>query len=110
MRIALRTERRTANMLAAIVMSLFCSVAVLGQGYTGKTPLPHTYPNGNVHRLFGTDAPPGVIGAARLQRWGAVVGHYQAVSFRGPGSTEFSLPIDGVFQQPADKLKYSKRE
>jgi hypothetical protein len=73
------------------------------QGYSGNAPLPHTYPHGNVHRLFSGDAPPGVIGAARLQRWGAVVGHYQGVAFRGPGTTQFSLPLDGVFQPPADK-------
>ena len=105
MRIA---PNKLANSLAISAMSLVCSVAALGQGYTGNAPLPHTYPNGNVHRLFGTDAPPGVIGAARLQRLGAVVGHYQAVAFRGPGSTQFSLPIDGVFQPSSDEVTRHK--
>ncbi len=86
-----------------IACSLLYSSLGLAQGYTGNAPLPHPYPNGNVHRLFSGDAPPGVIGAARLQRWGAVAGHYQGVAFRGPGTTEFSLPISGVFQSPGDK-------
>lgn len=100
MRIALNT---IVNSLAVIALSLLCSAAAMAQGYTGNAPLPRTYPNGNVHRLFNGDNPPGVVGAARLQRMGAVVGHYQAVAFRGPGSTEVSLPIDGVFQSAGDK-------
>ncbi len=95
--------------LAAFVVACSTSAA-LAQGYGnnvgGYAPgsaLPHPYPNGNVQRLFsGTDTP-GAVGAARLQRWGAVMGHFQPVAFRGPGSTQFSLATDGVFQPPADK-------
>lgn len=86
----------------ATLATLLTSPAI-AQSNNGAANLPSPYPNGNVHRLFTGDAPPGVVGAARLQRWGAVVGHYQGVAFRGPGSTQFSLPIDGVFQPPSDK-------
>jgi hypothetical protein len=77
------------------------------QGYAPNASLPRTYPSGNTHRLFSGDDPPGVVGAARLQRWGSVAGHFQAVSFRGPGTSQFSLPIDGVFQPPSDKPVYA---
>jgi hypothetical protein len=57
---------------------------------------------GNIHRIFSADSPPGVVGAARLQRWGAVGGYYQPVAFRGPESTAFSLAVNGVFNPPVD--------
>jgi hypothetical protein len=102
MRNAMNSDLRLIALVSLAVTAFMTSTAG-AQGYTGNAPLPHPYPNGNVHRLFSGDAPPGVIGAARLQRWGAVVGHYQGVAFRGPGRTQFSMPIDGVFQPPADK-------
>lgn len=86
-----------------IAMSTLATTIAFAQGYSGNAPLPHPYPNGNVHRLIPGDAPPGMIGGARLQRWGAVGGHFQGVAFRGPGSTQFSLSIDGVFQPPSEK-------
>lgn len=104
MRISLTT---IAVSLAMLSLALCHGRSASAQGYAGDAPLPHPYPSGNVHRLFSGDAPPGVIGAARLQRWGAVGGHYQGVAFRGPGSTQFSLAIDGAFQPPADKPLYA---
>ncbi|HBJ36295.1 MAG TPA: hypothetical protein DDZ51_16395 [Planctomycetaceae bacterium] len=53
-----------------------------------------------LHRIHSADSLPGEVGGARLQRWGAVAGYYQPVAFRGPGSTAFSLGVDGVFQPP----------
>lgn len=53
-----------------------------------------------LHRIHSADSLPGEVGGARLQRWGAVAGYYQPVAFRGPGSTAFSLSVDGVFQPP----------
>lgn len=53
-----------------------------------------------LHRIHTADSLPGEVGGARLQRWGAVAGYYQPVVFRGPGSTAFSLGVDGVFQPP----------
>lgn len=58
--------------------------------------------DGGIHRIFSADSPPGVVGAARLQRPGAVAGYFQPVMFRGPGSTAFSLAIDGAFQPTSD--------
>jgi len=92
--------RLAFNLMA---MSTLTTTMAFAQGYSGNTPLPHPYPNGNVHRLIPGDAPPGMIGGARLQRWGAVGGHFQGVAFRGPGTTQFSLSIDGVFQPPSKK-------
>jgi len=87
--------------IAAIACLTLATTTATAQSYSGNSPLPHPYPNGNVHRLFSGDAPPGMIGGARLQRWGAVGGHFQGVAFRGPGSTQFSLAVDGVFQPPS---------
>lgn len=53
-----------------------------------------------LHRIHSADSLPGEVGGARLQRWGAVAGYYQPVAFRGPGTTAFSLGVDGVFQPP----------
>lgn len=97
----------TAASLAILSFSFWHAHSASAQGYAGDAPLPSPYPSGGMHRLFSGDAPPGVIGAARLQRWGAVGGHYQGVAFRGPGSTQFSLPVDGVFQPPSDKPLYA---
>lgn len=92
------------QMIAAVAtFAMLLNNHASAQNYAGDARLPSPYPSGNVHRLFTGDAPPGVVGAARLQRWGAVVGHYQGVAFRGPGDTQFSLPIDGVFQPASDK-------
>jgi len=67
-------------------------------------PAPGGNPSG-IHRILSADSPPGVVGAARLQRVGAVAGYFQPVVFRGPGSTSFSLAIDGAFQLPNDPDK-----
>jgi hypothetical protein len=53
-----------------------------------------------LHRIHTADSLPGEVGGARLQRWGTVAGYYQPVVFRGPGTTAFSLSVDGVFQPP----------
>lgn len=94
-------KQRLMTMAIVLTLSLF-GTASYAQ-YSSNQPLPHPYPTGKVHRLFPADAPPGVIGAARLQRWGSVAGHYQAVAIRGPETTQFSLPIDGVFQPPSEQ-------
>ncbi len=94
--------RTIATVTLALLLVNAAALSTHAQ-YAGNQPLPHPYPHGNVHRLFPADAPPGVIGAARLQRWGSVAGHYQAVAFRGPDGVQFSLPIDGVFQPPAEQ-------
>lgn len=62
-------------------------------------PAPGGNPAG-IHRVLSADSPPGVVGAARVQRVGAIAGYFQPVVFRGPGSTSFSLAIDGAFQPP----------
>lgn len=54
----------------------------------------------SIHRVYTADSPPGVVGAARAQRAGAIAGYFQPVVFRGPGSTSFALAIDGAFQPP----------
>lgn len=54
----------------------------------------------NIHRIYTADSPPGVVGAARAQSAGAIAGYFQPVVFQGPGSTAFSLAIDGAFQPP----------
>jgi hypothetical protein len=46
---------------------------------------------GNPHYLFSADMPPGMVGAARLQRRGAVQGYYQPVRFAGPQGIRFAL-------------------
>jgi len=88
--------------VATLAMIMVAS-DVSAQQYARNSNLPRPYPSGNVHRLIPGDAPPGMIGTARLQGRGPVGGHYQAVAFRGPGSTEFSLPISGVFQPPTGR-------
>ncbi len=53
-----------------------------------------------IKRVHTADSPPGVVGGARLQRWGTVAGYYQPVVFRGPGATSFGLALEGNFQPP----------
>lgn len=82
-------------------ISLVLSLISTDVGAQLPTDLPA--PGGNtsgIHRILSADSPPGAVGAARLQRIGAVAGYFQPVVFRGPGSTSFSLAIDGVFQPP----------
>lgn len=72
--------------------------------FPGGLPLPGgAYQNAAaVQRVHSADSPPGVVGGARLQRWGAVAGYYQPVAFRGPDGTAFSLAAEGAFQPPQD--------
>jgi len=86
----------------SLVLSLI-SAEVWAQLPTGL-PAPGGNPAG-IHRVLTADSPPGVVGAARVQRVGAVAGYFQPVVFRGPGSTSFALAIDGVFQPPNDADK-----
>lgn len=93
--------RNTWFVLTAIISVAISAGDVCGQFPGGSLPAPAGSPEG-IHRIYTADSPPGVLGSARLQRWGAVAGYYQPVAFRGPETTSFSLALDGVFQTPAD--------
>lgn len=114
--------RRAATRRAAIVLAMLLGAALSdslggataraqgfaavasgarGPGPSGLLPAPSGSPTG-YHTIFSADSPPGVVGAARLQRGGAVGGYYQPVAFRGPENTAFSLATEGVFGPPHD--------
>jgi len=93
------TRSVTHLCLAALAAAIFAGTGY-GQFAGGHLPAPGGTAAG-IHRIYTADSPPGVVGAARLQRWGAVGGYYQPVAFRGPESTDFAMAVDGVFQEPA---------
>lgn len=64
--------------------------------------VPSAVPQGNVNYLFSGQMPPGVVGAARLQRRGAVQGYYQPVRFSGPEGLGFSMAQSGGFHPASD--------
>lgn len=82
--------------LLAIVLLALSPGASPAQYQAGQLPAPGGSPGG-LHRIHSADSPPGALGMARLQRWGAVGGYYQPVAFHGPRSTAFSMVIDGRF-------------
>ncbi len=95
----LLTRSATYFCLAALATAVSADT---GYGQFAGSALPAPAGNaGGIHRVYSADSPPGVVGAARLQRWGAVGGYYQPVAFRGPESTAFAMAVDGVFQEPA---------
>lgn len=59
-------------------------------------------PSGRVNYLLSDNAPPGVLGGARLARWGAVAGYYQPVRILGPEGVRFALATSGGFEEPED--------
>jgi len=74
---------------------LIASLLVLSSGLlpnraSAQMSVPQLSP-ANPHYLFSADMPPGMVGAARLQRRGAVQGYYQPVRFAGPQRTRFAL-------------------
>ncbi len=93
--------RRAMLVLMAALTAAVSAVDACGQFPSGQLPAPGGSPAG-IHRIYTADSPPGVVGAARLQRWGAVGGYFQPVAFRGPDSTAFSMAVDGSFQVPVD--------
>ena len=93
------TRSVTLAGLTALVAAVSASTGY-GQLAGSALPAPGGSASG-IHRIYTADSPPGAIGAARLQRWGAVGGYYQPVAFRGPASTAFAMAVDGVFQEPA---------
>ena len=101
MRLDWRSLTRSVTQLGLVALA---AAVFAGPGYgqfaPGNLPAPGGSADG-IHRIYTADSPPGVVGAARLQRWGAVGGYYQPVAFRGPESTAFALAVDGVFQEPA---------
>lgn len=58
---------------------------------------PMAGPN-NPHYLFSANMPPGAVGAARLQRRGAVQGYYQPVAFSGPQGVRFAVAEAELFE------------
>lgn len=86
---------------------LFCrrtiaTVVLIGALATAGTAAaqmsnPMSEPNG-MHYLFSADMPPGAVGAARLQRRGAVQGYYQPVAFSGPEGVRFAIAEAGSFE------------
>ncbi len=95
------TSRRLGWGLLVMVLATSGSQA-RGQfpGNNLPTPYPGKTAQAGLHRIHSADSPPGVLGQARLQRWGAVGGYFQPVAFYGPESTAFSMAVDGHFLPP----------
>jgi len=53
-----------------------------------------------VHWLHAGALPPGMIGAAQLQRGGPLAGYYQPVEIKAPEATQVSFACDGQFASP----------
>ncbi len=85
--------------LLAIVIALAASSLANAQSLGRGLPAPAGKP-GNIHRLYSGDMPPGIVGSARLQRWGFSGGYFQPVALGGPQSAQFSLASDGGFLPP----------
>lgn len=73
------------------------TVAAWATGGVAWAQMSSSVPQGNVNYLFSGQMPPGVVGAARLQRRGAVQGYYQPVRFSGPAGVRFAMAENGYF-------------
>ncbi|QEG39003.1 hypothetical protein [Roseimaritima ulvae] len=82
--------------LQSILLAV-AAVAVWATGGVARAQQPGAVPQGNVHYLFNGQMPPGVVGAARLQRRGAVQSYYQPVRFSGPAGVRFAMAENGFF-------------
>lgn len=80
----------------------FAAWLLAGAATASAQPASSAVPQGPVNYIFSAGMPPGTVGAARLQRRGAVHGYYQPVVFSGPSGVRFSLVEGGTFHPDAD--------
>ncbi len=92
--VALNVSRKLCGGLA-IVLALLASTCDRAQAQTERIDqLP------KVTYLQDADSAPGVVGAGRLMRGGAVAGYFQPVEVSGPEKIEIALAQSGQFLQP----------
>ena len=95
---------KTSTYHACLFVFLFVLIIVASKPTHGSDPNDFL-PRGSIHPIFKANEPPGVIGQARLQGRGPVVGYYQPVAITGPVGTHFSLPSLDSMTQPTSRLE-----
>jgi hypothetical protein len=87
---------RFAIISLSVLAAMAAASAAEPASYLGNQPR---------HRILPGDAPPGYLGAARLNGRGPVANYFQPVAFSGPTGTQFALANGAGFTEGATLLQ-----